>query len=79
MSENSNFNYHLIPLNKYYDIKSIEEITDVTVYYINNYNDEFYYVPVTKYMNDKRDKIEIIIDQLKGYSMYDTDLMTFMN
>ena len=63
-------------INKKYDITSITDITPVTIYYINKYNDDYYYVPVTCYMNDKSNKIKIIIDELK-YNH--NDLMSFLD
>ncbi len=66
-------------INKEYDISSIKNINQVTVYYINKNNDNYYYVPVTKYLNDDRDKIKIVIDELSGNSIYNTNLMSFLN
>ena len=68
-----------IGINKKYDISSYKDITKVTIYYIDSFNDEFYYVPVTKYTNDKREKINIIIDELTGTSAYNGNLMSFLN
>lgn len=66
-------------INKKYDILSYKNINQVIIYYINKYNDNYYYVPVTKYMNDKRDKIEIIIEELASFSTYNSNLMSFLN
>ncbi len=66
-------------INKEYDFTSTNNITDVTVYYINRVNDEYYYVPVTKYLNDDRDKITIIIDELTTSFNHNEDLMSFLN
>ena len=41
-------------INKVYDLDSISDVTSVTVYYINKYKDQPYYIPVTKYVNDKK-------------------------
>ena len=43
------------------------------------FNDKTYYVPVTKYLNDNREKITIIIDELNSTSLYTTNLMSFLN
>lgn len=51
-------------INKEFNLTSTKDITDVTVYYINQINDNYYYVPVTKYLNDNREKIDIIIEEL---------------
>lgn len=66
-------------VNKIYDIDSISKINEVTVYYINKHDDNYYYVPVTKYINDDRDKIKIIIDELTSGPLYETNLMSFLN
>ena len=34
---------------------------------------------MTKYLNDDRDKIKIIIDELTSANMYQTNLMSFLN
>jgi germination protein M len=66
-------------VNKIYDIGSISNIKEVTVYYISKHDDKYYYVPVTKYINDDRDKIKIIIDELTSGPIYETNLMSFLN
>ncbi|MDD2392396.1 MAG: GerMN domain-containing protein [Bacilli bacterium] len=66
-------------INKEYDITSFKDINKVTVYYINKYNDKNYYVPVTKYINDEREKIVIIIDELTTSPIYTSNLMSFLN
>ena len=66
-------------INKEYDITSMNGIEDVTVYYINKYNENYYYVPVTKYVNDDREKIKIIISELSSSPIYNNNLMSFLN
>lgn len=66
-------------INKRYDINNMKDIDGVTVYYINKYNDNYYYVPVTSYSNDDRDSISIIIEQLSSDFIYTDGLMSFMN
>ena len=68
-----------IGINKEYDIKSTNNIKDVTIYYVNKYNDNTYYVPVTKYLNDDREKIKIIIEELSSYRTSNTNLMSYLN
>lgn len=51
-------------INKEFNLTSTKDITDVTLYYINQINENYYYVPVTKYLNDSRDKISIIVEEL---------------
>lgn len=66
-------------INKEYDITSMKDIEQVTIYYVNEYNDDYYYVPVTKYVNDDRDKIKIIISELSSSPIYNNNLMSFLN
>lgn len=66
-------------INKQYDITSSKNIVGVTTYFVNKNNDTFYYVPVTKYLNDDRDKIKIVVDLLSSSSNYNTNLMSFLN
>lgn len=66
-------------INKVYDITNLKDLTKTTVYYIGEFNDLIYYVPVTKVENDKGDnKIEIIIDELKSSPIYETNLMSYL-
>ena len=66
-------------INKEYDITSSKDITMTTVYYINKYNDNYYYVPVSHFSNDDRDKIKIIVDSLSSSNSYNNNLMSFLN
>ena len=66
-------------INKEFDLTSTKDITDVTIYYINQISDNYYYVPVTKYVNDSRDKASIIIDELSSNFDFNKDLMSFLN
>lgn len=66
-------------INKEFDLTSTKDITDVTIYYINQISDNYYYVPVTKYINDDRDKASIIIDELASNFDYNKNLMSFLN
>ncbi len=68
-----------IGINKKYDIKRRENINKVVVYYLEDINDTKYYVPVTKYLNDDRDKIKIIVDELTSSYIYEPSLMSFLN
>ena len=65
-------------INRSYSITSYKNINSFNVYYVSKYNDELYYVPITKYVNDDRDKIEIIIEQL-ALGSYDNKLMSYLN
>lgn len=66
-------------INRKYDIKSRNNINKVVVYYLEEIDHAKYYVPVTKYVNDDRDKINIIIDELTTSYIYEPNLMSFLN
>lgn len=68
-----------IGINKEYSISNYKNINKVTVYYLDSFNEDYYYVPVTKYINDDREKISIIIDELSGNISSNTNLMSFLN
>ena len=65
-------------INKSYNITSDKNITKTTIYYIDNINNQDYYVPVTKINNDSRDKIEIIIEELSN-NIPNNKLMSYLN
>ena len=52
-----------IGINKNIIYTNRKDISKVITYYLDE--SDSYYVPVTNYVNDKREKIEIIIDELK--------------
>ena len=67
-------------INKKYELTSLSDIYSYTVYYVNNYNDNSYYIPVTKYINsEKQDKVKIIIDELATSITYETNLMSYLD
>ena len=67
-------------INKEYDIINTSNIDYYTVYYVSNYNDNKYYVPVTKYINNNnKDKIKLIINELSTSPIYETNLMSYLN
>ncbi len=68
-----------IGINKEYDLTSRNDISKVVIYYLSSIEDELYYVPVTKYLNDSRDKIKIIIDELSNSYIYESNLMSFLH
>ncbi len=53
-----------IGINKDYVFSTKKDLQKVVLYYMDDTNN--YYVPVTKYVNDDREKIEIIIEELKN-------------
>lgn len=66
-------------INKQYDLKDRNNINKVVVYYLEEVDQDVYYVPVTKYVNDSRDKIKIIVDSLTSSYIYEPNLMSFLN
>ena len=67
-------------INKSYELVSLNDVVSYTLYYVNSYNDNYYFVPVTKYVNNNnQDKIKVIIEQLSTSPIYETSLMSFLN
>lgn len=72
-----NYNYLLdnkIPINIKYDINNRKNIKEVILYYLSKDNN---YIPVTKYLNDDREKIEVIIEELKNND--NENLISYLN
>jgi len=68
-----------IGINKEFNITNIRDTNKTTIYYISKYDDYYYYVPVTKIMNNDISKIEIIIKELTSSKMLNTNLMSYLN
>ncbi len=68
-----------IGINKKYHITSRKDINKVVIYYLERIDEVNYYVPVTKYVNDSRDKIKIVIDNLTTSYIYEPNLMSLLN
>jgi len=68
-----------IDINREFRVVSRDDISKVVVYYLDDIDDNLYYVPVTKYLNDSRDKIEIIVEELSSSYIYEDNLMSFLN
>lgn len=67
-------------INKTYEITTLSEIENYTVYYTNISNGEPYYIPVTKYVNNSnQDKIKVIIDELSANLIYETNLSSYLD
>ena len=66
-------------INKKYNLTSLDNIKGITTYYVGKFNDDTYYVPVTNYINDEREKIKIIIENLSSSNTYMTNLMSYIN
>ena len=73
----NNYDYLLdnkIPINTRYNISNRKNINEVMLYYLSKDNN---YIPVSKYVNDDREKIEIIIEELRDKS--DEKLISYLN
>ena len=66
-------------INKEYNITNMSDIKKVVLYFYEEKNNNKYYVPVTKFLNSKDDKIKIIIDNLKSNYLVKTNLMSYLN
>ena len=68
-----------IGINKEYNITKTSDIKRVVLYFYEEKDNNRYYVPITKYVNSKDDKIKIIIDNLKTNYLTKTNLMSYLN
>lgn len=66
-------------INKTFAINSLKDVQSVVLYYVFNNDNSDYYVPVTKYINSREDKVKIIIDSLKGSFTSSTNLKSYLN
>lgn len=67
-------------INKKYEFTNLSDIDSYTVYYVLNYNNDTYYTPVTKYINNhNQDKVKIIIDELSSSLIYESNLMSYLD
>lgn len=66
-------------INKFHDLTNFKGTVSTTIYYLSKYKDYYYYVPVTMINNLKKDKIEIIINELTSKTMYQTNLISYLN
>lgn len=66
-------------INKRVDLKTLNDISKVVIYYVDKTDDNNYYVPITKYLNDDRDKIKIIIDELSTNYVYESNLVSLLD
>ena len=66
-------------INKVFDIDDIHNVNKVVLYYYSKIGEKEYYVPVTKYLNDDREKIKIIIENLSSNFVYESSLVSILN
>ena len=62
-----------IGINNEYLYTSRKDISKIVIYYLDN---DTYYVPVTKYLNNDKNKIEVIIEELKSTNK---NLISYIN
>lgn len=65
-------------INKVYDLDHSSGVQKVTTYYLNRIHEQQYYVPVTKYVNDSREKIDIIVENLSSNFLYESSLISLL-
>lgn len=63
-------------INRRYDISEKENIKKASIYYKENIEGSSYFVPVTKYVNNKNDKIDIIIEELTSSFIHENNLIS---
>ena len=66
-------------INKRFFIKDLSLVSKVVIYYLDNVDDNYFYVPITKYVSDDRDKIKIIIDELSSNYIYESNLISLLD
>lgn len=66
-------------INKIYELDRPHDITSTTIYFPAISNDFKYYIPVTKYTNSDKEKIEIIIDELESSNTYNSNIVNYIN
>ena len=57
----------------------MNDIKKEVLYFYEEKEGNKYYVPITKYLNSKEDKIKIIIDNLRSNYLVKTNLMSYLN
>ncbi|MBR1413271.1 MAG: GerMN domain-containing protein [Bacilli bacterium] len=65
-------------INKVVDLDKIKETTKTVIYYVAKNGDNYYNIPVTLINNDNKEKIEIIIDELKSNSVSEPNLISYL-
>lgn len=68
-----------IGINNEYNITNRNDINKTVIYYLEKINNDNYYVPVTKYENNRDDKIKVVIDSLTTNYIYEPNLMSVLN
>ena len=66
-------------INKDFDFTSLMGVMKVTTYYYETLDDINYYVPVTKYINNDKDKIKVIIENLSSNYIHEPNLSSYLS
>lgn len=66
-------------INKVYNVNNVFTMDVLNLYYYTNINDEYHLVPVSIFTNDNKDKVEIIIEELKTSPIHQSNLMSFLS
>lgn len=66
-------------INKDFDFTSLMGVMKVTTYYYETLDDINYYVPVTKYINNDKDKIKVIIENLSSSYIHEPNLSSYLS
>ena len=65
-------------INKIYDLNSLKESKQTTIYYLSNYENINYYIPITKINNNDHSKIEIIVNELRKTPYINANLSNYL-
>ena len=68
-----------IGINKKYCLTNLDNITKVVIFYKETIDNDLFYVPVTKYINNDKEKIDIIIEELTTSYIYENNLQSLLN
>lgn len=66
-------------INKVYNVNNLFTMDVLNLYYYTNINDEYHLVPVSIFTNNSKDKVEIIIEELKSSPIHQSNLMSFLS
>ena len=66
-------------INKEYNFNNIKDTSKTTIYYMGKYNDNLYYIPITKISSEKIEPVEIIVSELKQTPVYESNLISYLN
>lgn len=66
-------------INKIYELEDIKNTTMTTIYYGSKYENELYYIPISRITNEQIEPVEIIIKELKTTPVHETNLISYLN